>query len=77
MRGLILVKKRLETAFIYEMSRVNQPNIGVKIKILGCVIGRRRITMQPPLSGLVKTFILKPIDAEKTTFVHLLTRVLA
>jgi hypothetical protein len=28
---------------------------------LDCVIGRRRITIQPPLSGLAKTSILKPI----------------
>ncbi|MGA9263383.1 MAG: hypothetical protein WBV95_15505 [Desulfobacterales bacterium] len=36
--------------------------IGFKIKVLDCVIGRRRITIQPSPSGLAKNFILKPID---------------
>jgi len=31
------------------------------IKVLGCVIGRRRITLQPSPSGLAKTIIVKPI----------------
>ena len=39
--------------------------IGFKKKVLGCVIGRRRITIQPSPSGLAKTIILKPI-----VFVH-------
>jgi len=35
--------------------------IDFKIKILGCVIGRRRIKqIQPPSSGLAKNFISKP-----------------
>ena len=36
--------------------------IGFKIKVLDCVIGRRRITIQPSLSGLAQNFILKPIQ---------------
>ena len=35
--------------------------IGFKIKVLDCVIGRRRITIQPSPSGLAQTIILKPI----------------
>jgi hypothetical protein len=35
--------------------------IDFTIKVLDCVIGRRRITIQPPPSGLAKIFILKPI----------------
>jgi hypothetical protein len=35
--------------------------IGFKIKVLDCVIGRRRITIQPFPSGLAKTIISKPI----------------
>jgi hypothetical protein len=31
---------------------------------LDCVIGRRRITIQPPPSGLAKNIILKPIGAD-------------
>ena len=37
-------------------------NISFRIKILDCVIGRRRITIQPSPSGIAKTIILKPID---------------
>jgi hypothetical protein len=36
-----------------------------KIKVLDCVIGRRRITMQPSPSGLGQNFILKPIASGK------------
>ena len=39
----------------------------MKIKVLGCVIGRRRITIQPSPSGLDKTIILKPIFDFVTT----------
>jgi hypothetical protein len=39
--------------------------IDFKIKVLGCVIGRRRITIQPSPSGLAQTIIVKPI-----VFVH-------
>jgi hypothetical protein len=35
--------------------------IGFKIILLDCVIGRRRITIQPPPSSLAKRIILKPI----------------
>ncbi|MFZ0614452.1 MAG: hypothetical protein WAM73_19565, partial [Desulfobacterales bacterium] len=32
-----------------------------KIKLLSAGVGRWRITLQPPLSGLAKIFILKPM----------------
>jgi len=35
--------------------------IGFKIKVFDCVIGRRRITIQPSPSDFAKNFILKPI----------------
>jgi hypothetical protein len=35
--------------------------IGFKIILLDCVIGRRRISIQPPPSSLAKRIILKPI----------------
>jgi hypothetical protein len=41
------------------------PDIGFKIKVLDCVIGRRRITIQPSPSGLAQTIILKPIGRGK------------
>jgi hypothetical protein len=34
-------------------------------KDFGCVVGRRRITIQPSPSGLAKIFILKPISNSK------------
>ena len=37
----------------------------LKIKVLDCVIGQRRITIQPSLSGLAQHFILKVLDLEK------------
>ena len=47
------------------------PAIGFKIKILDYVVGRRRITsLRPPLSGLVKTVILKPIVYREITANH-------
>ena len=39
--------------------------IGFKIAALDCVIGRRRITIQPSPSIPAKTVILKPIAATK------------
>ncbi len=36
-------------------------NIDFKIMFLGCVIGRRGITIQLPVSGLAKNIILKSI----------------
>jgi len=38
--------------------------IVLKIKVLDCVIVRRRITIQPSPSSLAKNFILKPIADE-------------
>ncbi len=35
--------------------------IGFEMTVLDCVIGRRRITIQPSPSGLAKTVISKPI----------------
>ena len=35
--------------------------IGFKIKVFDCVIGPRRITIQPSPSGLAQTIISKPI----------------
>jgi hypothetical protein len=40
--------------------------MGLKIKVLGWVIGRRRMTIQPSSAGLAKTIILKPIDGAGT-----------
>ncbi|MGB5620271.1 MAG: hypothetical protein WBM78_25755, partial [Desulfobacterales bacterium] len=39
-------------------------------KDFGCVIGRRRITIQPSPSSLAKIFILKPIVAFNPHFPH-------
>jgi hypothetical protein len=38
--------------------------IGFKIILLDCVIGRRRIAIQPPPSSLAKRIILKPIESK-------------
>lgn len=36
-------------------------DIDLKIKVLDCVIGRRRVTIQPSHCSLAQTIILKPI----------------